>query len=143
MRVVLIYFTTDVLDAHACALLTRSARRVTGSGGSAHQPRGSVQPSASDTLLSGSTHTQNPVAPDLIANATDAAVAAAVSAVNLTSTEIEVVAVGMGLRFVELDTSGQVTTRWHHGHQACFGDGLLPTCFKLTLCVQTIARHPM
>ena len=58
----------------------------------------------SGALLSGGAAIPRPMAPDLIANATNAAVSAAASAVDLTSMEIDVVAVGMGLRFVEIET---------------------------------------
>lgn len=60
-------------------------------------------------MLSGRTATQRPAAPDLVANATNAAVSAAAAAVDLSSMEIDVVAVGMGLRFVEIDSSSQVS----------------------------------
>ena len=48
------------------------------------------------------------MAPDLVANAISAAVAAASSAVDLRCMEIDVVAVGMGLRFVEIQTDEKV-----------------------------------
>ena len=51
---------------------------------------------------------QRPMAPDLVADATTAAVAAAASAVDLSCMQLDVVAVGMGLRFVEIETSPQV-----------------------------------
>lgn len=51
---------------------------------------------------------QRPMAPDLVADATSAAVNAAASAVNLSCMQLDVVAVGMSLRFVEIETSPQV-----------------------------------
>ena len=57
-------------------------------------------------MLSGRTATQRLAAPDLVANATNAAVSAAAAAVDLSSMEIDV---GMGLRFVEIETSSQVS----------------------------------
>ena len=57
---------------------------------------------------SGAAGAQRPVAPDLVADATSAAVAAAASAVDLSCLQLDVVAVGMGLRFVEIETSQQV-----------------------------------
>lgn len=60
----------------------------------------------SGTVLSGGT-VARPIAPDLVANATNAAVTAAASAIDLTSMEIDVVAVGMGLRFVEIESGNQ------------------------------------
>ena len=52
---------------------------------------------------------QRPMAPDLVADATTAAVAAAAAAVDLSCMQLDVAAVGMGLRFVEIETSPQVT----------------------------------
>lgn len=66
-----------------------------------------MRTAASGALLSGSTALPRPVAPDLVANATSAAVSAAASAIDLTCLEIDVVAVGMGLRFVEIETDSQ------------------------------------
>ena len=60
----------------------------------------------SGAVLSGAT-VARPMAPDLVANATNAAVTAAASAIDLSSLEIDVVAVGMGLRFVEIDSGNQ------------------------------------
>ena len=60
------------------------------------------------TLASSGTALQRPVAPDLVADATSAAVSAAAAAVDLSCMELDVVAVGMGLRFVELETNQKV-----------------------------------
>lgn len=60
----------------------------------------------SGAVLSGGT-VARPIAPDLVANATNAAVTAAASAIDLSSMEIDVVAVGMGLRFVEIESGNQ------------------------------------
>ena len=57
------------------------------------------------TLASSGAALQRPVAPDLVADATSAAVSAAAAAVDLSCMELDVVAVGMGLRFVELETN--------------------------------------
>ena len=65
----------------------------------------------SGAVLSGSTATARPIAPDLVANATNAAVSAAASAIDLSSMEIDVVAVGMGVRFVEIETGNQEVCR--------------------------------
>ena len=78
--------------------------RAAGSGAVAPAPSGSVRTGAAGVLLSGSAAVARPVAPDLVANATSAAVSAAASAIDLTCLEIDVVAVGMGLRFVEIET---------------------------------------
>ena len=60
----------------------------------------------SGAVLSGAT-VARPIAPDLVANATNAAVTAAASAMDLSSLEVDVVAVGMGLRFVEIESGNQ------------------------------------
>ena len=60
----------------------------------------------SGAAVSGGT-VARPIAPDLVANATNAAVTAAASAIDLSSMEIDVVAVGMGLRFVEIESGNQ------------------------------------
>ena len=73
-------------------------------------PTGTLRMAGSGAGASGGAALQQPVAPDLVANATSAAVAAASSAVDLSCMEIDVVAVGMGLRFVEIQTDAKVET---------------------------------
>ena len=63
---------------------------------------------------------QRPVAPDLVGNATNVAVAAAAAAIDLSSMEIDVVAVGMGLRFVEIQTNEMVWRAWANVHFDAF-----------------------
>ena len=84
------------------------ACRVAGSGAVGRMPTGTFRLAGSGAGASGGAALQRPVAPDLVANATSAAVAAASSAVDLSCMEIDVVAVGMGLRFVEIETNEKV-----------------------------------
>ena len=81
-----------------------------GSGAVGRMPTGTFRLAGSGAGASGGAALQRPVAPDLVANATSAAVAAASSAVDLSCIEIDVVAVGMGLRFVEIETNEKVWT---------------------------------
>jgi len=82
--------------------------RVAGSGAVGRMPTGTFRLAGSGAGASGGAALQRPVAPDLVANATSAAVAAASSAVDLSCMEIDLVAVGMGLRFVEIETNEKV-----------------------------------
>ncbi len=82
--------------------------RVAGSGAVGRMPTGTFHLAGSGAGASGGAALQRPVAPDLVANATSAAVAAASSAVDLSCVEIDMVAVGMGLRFVEIETNEKV-----------------------------------
>ena len=84
--------------------------RVAGSTTLGRMPTGTLRMAGSGAGASGGAALQRPVAPDLVANATSAAVAAASSAVDLSCMEIDVVAVGMGLRFVEIQTDEKVQT---------------------------------
>ena len=79
-----------------------------GSAAVGRMPTGTFRLAGSGAGASGGAALQRPVAPDLVANATSAAVAAASSAVDLSCMEIDVVAVGMGLRFVEIETNEKV-----------------------------------
>ena len=88
--------------------LSKYVCRVAGSGAVGRMPTGTFRLAGSGAGASGGAALQRPVAPDLVANATSAAVAAASSAVDLSCMEIDVVAVGMGLRFVEIETIEKV-----------------------------------
>lgn len=92
--------------------------RVAGSGVVGRMPTGTFR-AGSGAGASGGAALQRPVAPDLVANATSAAVAAASSAVDLSCMEIDVVAVGMGLRFVEIETNEKVCFLRAHGVLDC------------------------
>lgn len=108
--------------------------RLAGSGALARMPTGNARTAASGSLHPGGTTVQRPAAPDLVANATSAAVSAAASAVDLSCMEIDVVAVGMGLRFVEIETGSQVGFHPdavpHTAHCHC---GLSLGCFQHTI----------
>lgn len=77
-------------------------------------PPGTTRLGGSGAVGAGSAAGLRPAAPDLVADATTAAVSAAAAAVDLTCLELEVVAVGMGLRFVEIETHKKV-----RAHAAC------------------------
>lgn len=109
------------------ASLTCVSCRAAGSGAVAQGPIGSMRTAASGALLSGSPAVLRPVAPDLVANATSAAVSAAASAIDLTCLEIDVVAVGMGLRFVEIETGSQEVC-------TCSAINGLMSCVKYNIC---------
>lgn len=82
--------------------------RVAASGAVSSMKTGTMRKGGSGAVA------QRSMAPDLVADATNAAVNAAASAVDLSCMQLDVVAVGMSLRFVEIETSGQVTVASHN-----------------------------